>query len=308
MASACEPGEAQKFHDELRWCISQLELGLQRQDPDSRQAVETMKILKILRSPKAPLVKKRQAMRNALGDYRKKMKESEKKFLAGLRHSKFQTAVNLKTHSKSKFLRQSHSRTVEKDELGSHLSNLHLQQSFSEGPKSSAPDHDCMCEIKNYSLQSERIISNEDITFLNGETCDISGIAQNFSTGTVSAPMTGSVNKVKADVLQGHQMSDSNVQNRSPKIVSKSFKFGNAFHFVPSDNSFCFGFSNNDEIDIEKLNDKGDNAKNMKSTGKDTLHSILKVNNSDEIHANDKVKPNVYKYEKTDNSFVFNFS
>ena len=42
-------------------------------------AAEAVKILKILRNPSAPMVKKRQAMRNTFGDYRKKMAEEEKK-------------------------------------------------------------------------------------------------------------------------------------------------------------------------------------------------------------------------------------
>ncbi|CAC5401150.1 unnamed protein product [Mytilus coruscus] len=70
---------ANEFEKELSWCIRQLELGLCNQKPDSRQAAEAIKVLKILRSDKAPLVKKRQAMRNTFGDYRQKIKEEEKK-------------------------------------------------------------------------------------------------------------------------------------------------------------------------------------------------------------------------------------
>lgn len=47
-------------------------------------AQDTLRMIKTLRSPKAPMVKKRQVMRNALGDYRKKMKEGEKKSLNGM--------------------------------------------------------------------------------------------------------------------------------------------------------------------------------------------------------------------------------
>lgn len=32
--------QLQKFAEELRWCIGQLELGLQRQSPDSRQGMD----------------------------------------------------------------------------------------------------------------------------------------------------------------------------------------------------------------------------------------------------------------------------
>ncbi|VDI49864.1 forkhead box protein L [Mytilus galloprovincialis] len=70
---------ANEFDIELSWCIRQLELGLCNQKPDSRQAAEAIKVLKILRSDKSPLVKKRQAMRNTFGDYRQKIKEEEKK-------------------------------------------------------------------------------------------------------------------------------------------------------------------------------------------------------------------------------------
>ena len=42
-----------------------------------------MKVLKILQSSKAPLIKKRQAMRNTFGDYRAKMKKEQTKSAAG---------------------------------------------------------------------------------------------------------------------------------------------------------------------------------------------------------------------------------
>ena len=45
--------------------------------------MEAVKILKILQSRKAPLVKKRQAMRNTFGDYRAKMKKEQTKSAAG---------------------------------------------------------------------------------------------------------------------------------------------------------------------------------------------------------------------------------
>ncbi|XP_014680962.1 PREDICTED: UPF0488 protein C8orf33 homolog [Priapulus caudatus] len=71
-----------KFERELIWCIEQLELGLSRQKPDSKQAREGKRILKMLSDPKAPLVKKRQAMRSTFCDYRKKMADEEKKLVA----------------------------------------------------------------------------------------------------------------------------------------------------------------------------------------------------------------------------------
>jgi len=46
-------------------------------------AADASKYLKVLLSAKAPLIKKRQVMRNAFGDYRKKMSDMEKKSTLG---------------------------------------------------------------------------------------------------------------------------------------------------------------------------------------------------------------------------------
>ncbi|XP_026559978.1 uncharacterized protein LOC113438701 [Pseudonaja textilis] len=73
------------FQDELEWCITQLETGLLRLNPTPQQADETRHILKVLRSRKAPLVKKRQMMRHVFGDYRLKMaEENERTAKAGV--------------------------------------------------------------------------------------------------------------------------------------------------------------------------------------------------------------------------------
>ncbi|NXD44672.1 CH033 protein, partial [Copsychus sechellarum] len=60
---------------EVDWCVNQLELGLKTQKPTPKQAEEALRAIRILRSDKAPLVKKRQLMRAMFGDYRKKMQE-----------------------------------------------------------------------------------------------------------------------------------------------------------------------------------------------------------------------------------------
>ncbi|XP_060117035.1 UPF0488 protein C8orf33 homolog [Heteronotia binoei] len=67
------------FQDELEWCISQLETGLLRLHPTPEQAAESQRILKVLRSRKAPSVKKRQVMHRVFGDYRLKMVEERKR-------------------------------------------------------------------------------------------------------------------------------------------------------------------------------------------------------------------------------------
>uniref|UniRef100_A0ABM5F0Q4 UPF0488 protein C8orf33 homolog n=1 Tax=Pogona vitticeps TaxID=103695 RepID=A0ABM5F0Q4_9SAUR len=67
------------LQDELEWCISQLETGLLRLHPTPKQAEETRRILGVLRSRKAPLVKKRQVMNRVFGNYRLKMAEERKR-------------------------------------------------------------------------------------------------------------------------------------------------------------------------------------------------------------------------------------
>ncbi|XP_063170754.1 UPF0488 protein C8orf33 homolog isoform X2 [Candoia aspera] len=67
------------FQDELEWCIAQLETGLLRLNPTPKQADETQRILRVLRSRKAPLVKKRQVMHHVFGDYRLKMAEEKER-------------------------------------------------------------------------------------------------------------------------------------------------------------------------------------------------------------------------------------
>ncbi|KAM9292083.1 UPF0488 protein C8orf33 homolog isoform 2-T2 [Morus bassanus] len=73
-----EWGPQDTFQDELEWCISQLEANLLCLSPTSKQAEEARHVLKVLRSPETPLVKKRQVMNHVFGDYRLKMAEDQK--------------------------------------------------------------------------------------------------------------------------------------------------------------------------------------------------------------------------------------
>ena len=62
------------FEQELNWCIGQLELGLLRPNATKRQKEDNERHVKILRSSKTHLPRKRQIMKNLFGDYRTKMK------------------------------------------------------------------------------------------------------------------------------------------------------------------------------------------------------------------------------------------
>ncbi|XP_067128640.1 UPF0488 protein CG14286 [Centruroides vittatus] len=91
------------FETELLWCIEQLQISLSSDKLNSRQTEDSKKMLKILRNSKAPLVKKRQVMRQAFGDYRSKMKNEEKQFK--LDKSKMKISM-CKDELGSKFLRK----------------------------------------------------------------------------------------------------------------------------------------------------------------------------------------------------------
>ena len=107
--------EQEQYQKELSWCIAALRKNFQKADPSRNVIKESLKALQVsltfyprrcifrlilrktiiisihllqtLENPKAPMVKKRLAMRNALGDYRAKIaaeeKQLEKQLLQG---------------------------------------------------------------------------------------------------------------------------------------------------------------------------------------------------------------------------------
>ena len=70
------PGVQSAFQQELDWCITQLELGLSRSEASKAQKEQSRKYIKTLKSPKNPLPRRRQLMRQLFGDYRAKMKSN----------------------------------------------------------------------------------------------------------------------------------------------------------------------------------------------------------------------------------------
>nr|XP_031849013.1 UPF0488 protein CG14286 [Nomia melanderi] len=68
-----------QFELELCWCIQQLETCLATGKLPEKQTQDLNKNINILKSNTAPLVKKRQIMRNSLGDYREKMALDQQK-------------------------------------------------------------------------------------------------------------------------------------------------------------------------------------------------------------------------------------
>jgi len=243
--------EAEKFTAELVWCINQLELGLERQNPDSRQAAETVKILKILKSTKAPMVKKRQAMRNALGDYRKKMREAEKKSLSSMRHSQFVSPAHQRINSRSRFLRHSHKQQSSRDALNADLNSLHIG------------DGDTACTPAS--------------------ACSAVNSSESFVQGTSSEQLGQSLPSSSGDCGQ-------TVNNNATASVSHNF------HFVRSDNTFCFSFDNPNMI-VSNVSNTTEDSEEVSS------ESVADQKKTDEV----PVAKNFYQLEKSDNAFCFNF-
>ncbi|XP_030379419.1 UPF0488 protein CG14286 [Scaptodrosophila lebanonensis] len=94
-----------QFELELCWCVQQLRTALDSGKLSQKVAEDTAKNLKILMSQTAPLIKKRQVMKLALGDYRLKMQQEEKKMLLASKQIKFTPASS--TDIKSSFVKKS---------------------------------------------------------------------------------------------------------------------------------------------------------------------------------------------------------
>uniref|UniRef100_A0A1A9VNI4 Uncharacterized protein n=1 Tax=Glossina austeni TaxID=7395 RepID=A0A1A9VNI4_GLOAU len=106
-----------QFELELYWCIQQLETALNAGKLSQKIAVDTSKNIKILKSSTAPLIRKRQVMKAALGDYRAKMKEEEKRMTIASKQIKFTDDANLRSDNikKSSFVKKSAILTSGKD-------------------------------------------------------------------------------------------------------------------------------------------------------------------------------------------------
>ena len=212
--------------------------------------------------------------------------------MTGLRNSRFQTAANTKAHTKSKFLRQSHSRTADRDELGSHLSNLHLQWEHKPGD-SEAGSSSGMASHGSLGVHGGGELSGTSIH----NNSDAVGYARNPSHSSSADSTSAMTVAEKIDSSDNFQIgcgSQPGIQGL-PSEASNSSSISNSFHFVPSDNSFCFGFSG------EGDNRGGDEAAD--SDRSNVSPQIVHQSSGDS-----RVKPNAFKYEKTDNSFAFNFS
>ncbi|XP_043652338.1 UPF0488 protein CG14286 [Drosophila teissieri] len=102
-----------QFEVELCWCVQQLQTALESGKLAQKVAEDTAKNIKVLTSSTAPLIRKRQVMKLALGDYRAKMQQEEQKMLLASRQIKFTPTTE--ASKKSSFVKKSALLTSGKD-------------------------------------------------------------------------------------------------------------------------------------------------------------------------------------------------
>lgn len=221
----------ERFEQELNWCIEQIVLGFAHQNPNSKQAYEAVKILKILRSDKAPMIKKRQAMRNAFGDYRQKMKAEERKTVAKLKKVSLTQVKDIPGENscffKKSLNKQGKCQTIVKDTN----SELEKEDSNSESKTLTGSNNDVPNKTGSdfkFNRSNNAFTFNFDQQHKDGDNTDSTGL-DNFVNGL--------------NLNTGDCVSESNEEHKSindaemtEKTLQKDFKM------IKTDNSFRFNF------------------------------------------------------------------
>jgi len=125
--SGLDPEVEDRFELELCWCIQQLQASLSAGKLQEKQAQELGKQLHSLKSNTAPLIKKRQIMRNTLGDYRGQMAEDERKFSKTVSAVKFTSSAA--ADKKSIFIKKATGRTHDSNRQVDDLRTQDILQS-----------------------------------------------------------------------------------------------------------------------------------------------------------------------------------
>ncbi|XP_066235929.1 UPF0488 protein C8orf33 homolog [Saccopteryx leptura] len=84
-AALSAEAQAEQLARELAWCVEQLERGLKMQRPSPKQKDQAIGAIRILRSERTPLPRKRQLMRSLFGDYRAQMEAEGRQALRALK-------------------------------------------------------------------------------------------------------------------------------------------------------------------------------------------------------------------------------
>lgn len=104
-ASGLDQEAENQFELELCWCIQQLDLSLRSGKLSEKQSLDVTKTINLLSSNATSLIRKRQAMRNSLGDYRAKMELEERQHGRYISNVKF-SAPKINNSNKCVFLRK----------------------------------------------------------------------------------------------------------------------------------------------------------------------------------------------------------
>ncbi|XP_023160877.2 UPF0488 protein CG14286 [Drosophila hydei] len=148
-----------QFELELCWCVQQLQTALDSGKLSQKVAEDTAKNLKTLTSQTAPLIKKRQVMKMALGDYRLKMQQEEKKMLLASKQIKFTAATE--TNTKSSFVKKSALLTSGKDfRFNFALPNNNENEADASQPLTTVPQT-ATAATKTSSCSNLQLTNNE---------------------------------------------------------------------------------------------------------------------------------------------------
>ncbi|XP_074655823.1 uncharacterized protein LOC141909314 [Tubulanus polymorphus] len=225
------------YDRELYWCIQELELSQKNMKQGLKHAEETMKLLKVLRNPKSSLVKKRQIMRSAFGDYRKKMKDQEKQFQKDFKKMTLEKAGEKKTKGSTFYKRSNRTTqlgtgaTRSVAEIDANLKfngssgqnfafNFEISPSTVDGSTSVTS---ATADLQRMEISGKRLESNSN----QGDS------AENFGLKCAAIDSKPAVSSEASGLPRDFQNSD----------IVKTVTSDNSFHWTPSANPFAFNFS-----------------------------------------------------------------
>ncbi|CAK8690691.1 unnamed protein product [Clavelina lepadiformis] len=145
------------FHKEVNWCIEQLRMGMFTKNPSKQQVQECERVIRILTSSKAPLVKKRQAMRQMFGDYRKKIEAEERKWHEAMMKQMQALKISNVEDITGTFLKQSATHSMSSTGSGRRNSSIDdLQEKLFEDPSEKNTDNNETNRSINRKIADER--------------------------------------------------------------------------------------------------------------------------------------------------------
>ncbi|XP_076804173.1 uncharacterized protein LOC143448355 isoform X2 [Clavelina lepadiformis] len=145
------------FHKEVNWCIEQLRMGMFTKNPSKQQVQECERVIRILTSSKAPLVKKRQAMRQMFGDYRKKIEAEERKWHEAMMKQMQALKISNVEDITGTFLKQSSMHSMSSTGSGRRNSSIDdLQEKLFEDPSEKNTDNNERNRGINRKIADER--------------------------------------------------------------------------------------------------------------------------------------------------------